>query len=176
MQSDMWWGHSCLLHHPQSFDRRSTLTGRISFSVIQSAIKGWEPVPFRRHRQGAALLTSLWISVVLLVLAIAYLTLLSSDYHLTALEGHRMKALYLARAGLEYYVATNALPPADASSKEYRLYLPAGQHTEYCVIEPDSRTGGHAFKGTVAASGGRIIARRVIVCPDGDTHQWYERK
>jgi hypothetical protein len=126
--------------------------------------------------QGAALITSLWISLILLVLAMAYLSLLSADYQFTARQGQKVKAFYLARAGMEYFAAQQVLPSPEPGTREHRLYFPQGQRSDYCVIEPDEKTGGYVYKGTIAAPQGRIFVQRVLVCPRGDIHTWYERK
>jgi hypothetical protein len=127
-------------------------------------------------RRGAALITSLWISLILLVLSMAYLSLLSADYQFTARQGQKVKAFYLARAGIEYFASQKVLPSPEPSTKEHRLYFPQGQWSDYCVIEPDEKTGGYVYKGTIAAPHGRICMQRILVCPSGDIHTWYERK
>ena len=126
--------------------------------------------------RGAALITSLWIAVILLILGTAFLSLMESDYRYAARQEDKAKTFYLARAGMEYMAAQRALPPADPVTGEFRVYLPARSRTHYCVIAPDAATGKCVYKGTIARENGRVVMRTCLVCPQGDIFTWYERK
>lgn len=98
-----------------------------------------------------------------------------ADYRFSAREEQRVRAFYLARSGMEYFAAENVLPPEDPVTKEHRLYLPEGQRDEYCIVSPDSKTGGYVYTGIIAGSDGKAIMKRSLVCPKGDIYTWYER-
>ena len=130
----------------------------------------------RRVVRGAALITSLWITIILLLLGMAFLSLMENDYRYAARQENKVKTFYLARAGMEYMAAQRVPPPADPATGECRVYLPATQRTCYCVIEPDATRGSCVYKGTIARENGQVIMRTCLVCPHGDVFTWYERK
>ena len=126
------------------------------------------PAPFRANQTGMALATALCISVFLLVVGLAFLTFMSSDYYAMGRVNLQTQAFYLAKGGMEYWAVKGTT--AD-------VYIPLNNHARYCRITQDGVTKALTFEGKILNTPlhDTVLAQRTIVVPNpGDLSQWFE--
>ena len=121
----------------------------------------------RRKCRGFMLVTVLVISVVLLVIGLAFLGFISNDYFFSGKLHNNTRAFYLAWAGMQYYTA-QGLPAAD-SQGNLTLQLQDSQHL--CIVVPGTNL---TFRGLVTDGYGRVLAERDLIAPGGNLSLWYE--
>ncbi|MCL5774430.1 MAG: hypothetical protein M1536_08680 [Firmicutes bacterium] len=127
----------------------------------------------KKGSSGIALITVLWLSVIILILGLSFLSILVTDYKLSGHQRDNAACFYLARAGMEAYLAMGKLPDVDPESNERRVYIPPDSKTSYCVIS--NNNGDLSFRGTISDLTGRVNARRVLIAPGGNLDAWYEK-
>ncbi|MFH0803307.1 MAG: pilus assembly PilX N-terminal domain-containing protein [bacterium] len=118
-------------------------------------------------KRGMALITVLWLSVILLILGLSFLNLLSADYYFAGRQKMSIQAFYLAQSGMEYFKATGKLSE--------KLSIPPSNNNQLCRIQRDEATGDLIFKGIISGTDNKIIAQRIIIAPGGDLEKWYEK-
>lgn len=113
------------------------------------------------YKKGSALVTALWISVILSIIGIAFLTFIGNDYFFAGHQHSSMSAFYLARAGMELY-------SVEGSTGTFQISGPS----HICTIT----TSGSdcVFTGTLNDSFGNTLGRRTIVAPCSNLKNWYE--
>ncbi len=106
----------------------------------------------RSRRRGGALILALLVTALLLVLGVAFLSFLERDYRLAGCQERSEQAWFLARAGVEYALATGQAP-GESVWRE----VPEGSST-------------HAFEVQVQLDG-TLVSRGVV----RQTLSWSER-
>lgn len=116
--------------------------------------------------KGIALVTALFLMVVLLIIGLAFQTELSHNYRLMGREKNSTAAFYLARGGMEYY--------SRAGIPDHPIEIPEGDNRRRCSISQDAE-GNLVFQGMVTDFAGTVVQARTLVARRGDLHHWYER-
>lgn len=124
------------------------------------------------RRRGVALATALFFTVFLLVLGLAFLTMIEQDYRLAGQQERSQRAYHLALAGLDYYkMRSGNFTP----NVPQQFGLPQGDPCNRfeVVVETD---GTIRSRGLVLNSAGQLKAERVLVVPQGNFSAMYDGK
>ncbi len=118
-------------------------------------------------KRGVALITVLWLCMILLILGISFMNLLSADYYFAGQQKMSIQAFYLAQSGMEYYKTTGRLCE--------KVCVPQSRENAFFSISRDKETDDLVFTGIICGSEKKILAQRIIIAPGGDLERWYEK-
>jgi len=127
-------------------------------------------------KSGMALITTLFVSMILLVLGIAFLSFLERDYQFAAVQSRNQEALYLALSGIEYAkTKPGLLTEADGLTPKaagVTLNLPANNPNRYCVVR---LLNDHSLQSQgVVQSGFLKVTKTLTVKPGESTRRYLE--
>lgn len=129
----------------------------------------------RRLKRGIALVTVLLLTVILLILTVAFLFYAERGYRFAGLQERQNQAYYLAMAGLEYY---RARPEAFLTQKTVRHPLPAGSTTDFFEVTLQD-DGTLECKGILYSPLSGLTEtqtiERVVMVPGGSVEKMYDR-
>lgn len=121
-----------------------------------------------------ALITTLFVSTILLVLGIAFLSYLERDYQFAALQSRNQEALYLALSGIEYAKAKpGLLTEADGLTPKasgITLNIPATNPSRYCVVRLLS---DHSLQSQGVVQSGLVKVTKTLIVKPGESTQRY---
>ncbi len=132
------------------------------------------PRAVNRSRRGAALVTTLLLSLVLFLLTLTFLYFSEQQYRFAGLQERQNQAYFLALAGLEYY---RSRPEEFAISKTIIRPLPLD--SEVCFFEVTLENDGTLVsRGFLRSplSGFRAdqVIERTVVVPGGSLEKMYD--
>lgn len=122
-----------------------------------------------KKRRGIALMTALLFIVFLLIVGIAFLTMVEQDYSFGKQQQHRQQAFFLAQSGMDYYKLRSS---SFAPNTPQQFGLPLG--------DPDNRFEVVVLSdGTIRSRGwvenkGKVLAERTLVVPAGNFAAMYD--
>lgn len=127
-----------------------------------------------QHR-GMALIATLFVSTILLVLGIAFLSFIERDYRFAATQSRNQEAFYLALSGIEYAKARpRDLLMADGVTPNAGItrQIPAGNPNRFCRVRllPD----GTLQSEGVVRSGLLTITKTLRVRPGESPRHYME--
>lgn len=120
-----------------------------------------------QHR-GVALITAMWVSLILMILGFTFMDFISNDYFYSGVLQNETAALYLAKACRFYDNAggNGNSPPLPATNT---LYIPDAMHKcSYATVN-----GLNVYTGTVTNGFTTIATRRIIY---HGAHWWIDRR
>lgn len=128
----------------------------------------------RVKQRGIALVTVLVLTVILLVLTVAFLFYAERGYRFAGLQDRQNQAYFLALAGLEYY---KARPEEFIEKPTVKRPVPIDSETHFFEVTLRS-DGTLECKGILEStlsgiSGNTTISRKIIV-PEGDVEKMYD--
>ena len=129
---------------------------------------GWT----RSRRRGGALILALLVIALLLVLGVAFLSFLERDYRLAGCQERSEQAWFLARAGVEYALATG-LAPGEPVCRS----LPEGSstHSFEVQVHPDGTLVSRGLvRQTLSWSERLPVFERTLVVPSGLLEEAHE--
>lgn len=128
----------------------------------------------RKVRQGMALMTALLFITFLLVVGLAFLTMVSNDYAFGRQQEHRRQAYLLAESGMEYYRQRSAkFIPSAGGTPNQTIEIPLGDPDHVVEIDRDTVNGTVTAKG-ILYHAGKVLATRTLVAPNGDFGLQYD--
>lgn len=107
------------------------------------------------------------LSVVLLIIGMAYLSFSSNDYFFAGHLQNDTRAYYLAYAGMQYYTA-QGLPPSVNGVPTLQL----GDTQHLCLVVTSGTN--LVFEGEVTDGFGRVLSKCSLTAPGGNLARWYE--
>lgn len=132
----------------------------------------------KKSHNGTVLPMSLLVMVILLLLALAYLTCIERHHRFAALQLRQEQAWYLALAGEQYYktycsanqaagelpgnTCLKAEPVAGLGVTKVRVYLPSGQTSQYFELLEDEQ--GHWLSRGVSKAGFALDNSSAAAC------------
>lgn len=124
--------------------------------------------------RGIALVTVLVMTMVLLVLTVAFLYYAERGYRFAGLQERQNQAYFLAMAGLEYY---RARPEEFVNQKVVKLPVPKESKTDFFEVTLDS-DGTIVSKGILtsplSSMSESATIERTIKVPHGDLEKMYD--
>ena len=130
---------------------------------------------YRLKQRGIALVTVLVLTVILLVLTIAFLFYAERGYRFAGLQERQNQAYFLAVAGLEYY---RARPEEFVNTRVIKRPLPIDSTNSFfeVTLEED---GTLVSKGILVSPLSGLsestTIERTIVVPEGNIERMYDR-
>jgi type II secretory pathway component PulK len=121
------------------------------------------------RKRGIALMTALMFISFLLVVGLAFMTMIQMDYSFARQEEARRQAYFLAESGIEYY---RQRPFAFTVDVPQELSLPQGDpsHIFRLVLLAD----GTVRSEGMIRNGNKILAQRTLVAPQGNFAHIYD--
>ena len=121
------------------------------------------------RNRGIALITALMFISFLLVVGLAFMTMIQMDYSFARQEEARRQAYFLAESGIEYF---RQRPSSFTVGVTQQLSLPLGDpnHIFRLTLSAD---GTVRSEGELR-SGSKVLARRVLVAPQGKFARMYD--
>jgi ABC-type glycerol-3-phosphate transport system permease component len=101
--------------------------------------KSFKELRLLQGKKGIALVLAMFVLVLIAILLVAFLELITSDLQITTNHAGRLKALYIADAGIEYAVAqlrTNSY----WTVTQGQTIFPSGSGNSYTVTYPKTGT------------------------------------
>ncbi|RKY32169.1 MAG: hypothetical protein DRP74_03165 [Candidatus Omnitrophota bacterium] len=92
-----------------------------------------------KNKKGVAFILALFILVLVSILVVAFIDLVTSDLRITNNHLARLKAIYIADAGIEYAVSQLRVDRNWSVNSEETLF-PAGSTSSYSVTYPKAGT------------------------------------
>lgn len=124
--------------------------------------------------RGIALVTVLVMTMVLLVLTVAFLYYAERGYRFAGLQERQNQAYFLAMAGLEYY---RARPEEFVNQKVVKLPVPKESKTDFFEVTLESN-GTIISKGILtsplSSMSDSATIERTIRVPGGDLEKMYD--
>lgn len=126
------------------------------------------------RNRGIALVTVLVLTVILLVLTVAFLYYAERGYRFAGLQERQNQAYFLALAGLEFY---KARPEEFRDSKPVKRFVPKDSKTNFFEVTLQSN-GTLICKGVLLSPLSGLTAttpiERTLVVPQGSVEQMYD--
>jgi len=101
--------------------------------------KGLKKFGFQRNQKGVALLLAMFILVFIAILAVVFLELLTSDLQITSNHSGKLKALYIADAGIEHAVS-RLRANRNWTANSQQIVFPSGSSSSYTITYPKAGT------------------------------------
>jgi hypothetical protein len=112
------------------------------------------------NKKGIALAVALVLSVVFLILGIAYLSFVGRDYFLNGVNHESLQAYYLAKSGVNYYTNQGFfLSPNSTMTIQFSGMNP---QEYFCVVNRGSN-GQLVFQGVVKNGNGSRVSRSITL-------------
>jgi len=121
----------------------------------------------KSRSHGIAMITALWMMVFLLILGLAFETVITMDLHFAARQESKAAAFFLARASMEYYLH-EGIPKTP-------LHIPMNDPHHICLIQQDPVSRDLTFHSTMTDASERVVAECILIAPGGDTIHWIQR-
>ena len=128
----------------------------------------------RRQSRGIALVTVLVMTVILLVLTVAFLFYAERGYRFAGLQERQNQAYFLALSGLEYY---KARPEEFIDTPSRRRPVPIDSTTDFfeVVLRSDGTIESTGIlESTLTGISGNTTITRTIIVPGGDLEKMYD--
>ena len=128
----------------------------------------------KSHKRGIALVTVLVMTVILLVLTIAFLFYAERGYRFAGLQERQNQAYFLALAGLEYY---KARPEEFLQTQTVKKPVPKDSSTNFFEVtlktNGDLECKGILYSPLSGLTKSQAIERTLIV-PQGEVEKLYD--
>lgn len=128
----------------------------------------------RPHRRGIALITVLVMTMVLLVLTIAFLFYAERGYRFAGIQERQNQAYFLALAGLEYY---KARPEEFLTNPTVKRSVPSDSTTDFFEVtlkeNGDLQCRGILYSPLSGLTQSEAIERTLTV-PQGEVERLYD--
>lgn len=141
-----------------------------------NALKDQKQVDIQKmfHKQpkqtGIALISSLFILIILTILGLSFAAIAIRDLNFAKRQEINVKALFLARAGVEYFMV-KGLPEKETVDSTPKIY-PLQDKKYYCEFEIKGKL--LYSKGVILNSSNNIVAKRMLVSPLWKLGEVYE--
>jgi len=99
------------------------------------------PIVGKKGREGAALIVAVWVILILTILISSMAFDMQVEANVAGFQRKRVKAQYLARAGMEWSIAVLSRKVKDSESKDEELVLEAGQDEQLVVASVNLSRG-----------------------------------
>ena len=127
-----------------------------------------------RKNRGIALVTVLILTVVLLILTVAFLFFAEREYRFAGLQERQNQAYFLALSGLEYY---RARPEDFLSTPTVKRFVPLSSTTNFFEVTLEA-DGTLTCRGVLSAPLSGFTAaqtiERTVVVPQGSVERMYD--
>lgn len=128
----------------------------------------------RAKKRGLALVTVLILTVILLVLTVAFLFYAERGYRFAGLQERQNQAYFLAMAGLEFY---RARPEEFGNNQPVRRAVPLESETSFFEVtleEDGTITSRGILLSPLSGLSESTAIERTVVVPQGDIERMYD--
>lgn len=122
-----------------------------------------------KKRKGSIMMMTLLVVAVVGTLAVSFMLVSTQDFQIAKVENSGIRALYMARSGLEYYGANQR--DMEPGTKK-RIEIQGEMEKQYCDIEV--KTEEVLSTGVISTKSGQVICKKTLKAPYGDILRWYE--